>query len=239
VRGPGVDTDQRAVLYLHGGAYFSCGLRTHRRMVAQISAAAGAPALSVGYRMCPRWTLADAVADGVSGYRYLLDQGFAAHQIVIAGDSAGGGLSFLVAAAVRDQGMPRPGGIATLSPWTDLDSSMRSAHANANTDPLFDLRTVRLFAEHIVCRGEIQHAFSPVNLDLLGLPPTLIHVGDLEMLQADAETMAERLAAAGVAVRLKHWQGQIHVFQAVADFVPEGRQAIREIGDFVRQSTAG
>jgi acetyl esterase/lipase len=240
VRGAGVVAPETgaAILYLHGGAYFTCGLRTHRRMVAQISAAAGAPALSVAYRLCPRWTLAEAVEDGVAGYEHLLAAGYAPEQITIAGDSAGGGLSFLVAAAIRDRGLPRAGGLALLSPWGDFDNTARSEHPNALTDPWFDLRMMHFFAEQVVFRGEIDHAFSPVNIDLRELPRTLIHIGDREILCSDAVVLAERLAAAGVPVTVKHWRGQFHVFQCAADLIPEGRQAIGELGAFVRGAAA-
>src|ERR1700722_15922812 len=124
------------VLYFHGGGYVACGLSSHRRLVARISQSAGATVFNVAYRLLPRAELKLAIEDGGHAYRKLLEDGIEPSQIVIAGDSAGGGLSFLVANASRAEGLPMPAGIVAISPWGDLDSTDKLTHRNARTDPL-------------------------------------------------------------------------------------------------------
>ncbi|WP_020668775.1 alpha/beta hydrolase [Amycolatopsis nigrescens] len=246
LRGPGVPETgaSRAILYLHGGAFVCCGLCTHRRLVSSISAAGAAPVLAVDYRMLPAAPISSAVTDGVTGYRWLLDRGFSPDRIVIAGDSAGGYLAFVVALALLEKGLPRPAGIAALSPLTDLDPAGKAVHPNATRDPLFPpgaLEAIGELAERtrarVLVEGSPGPLVSPVDEDLSALPPSLIQVGSTELLLPDAELMAERLAAAGVPARLQVWADQVHVFQAAADFLPQGREAIRDLGAFIREVT--
>jgi acetyl esterase/lipase len=177
----------------------------------------------------------------VAGYQRLLADGHAADRIVIAGDSAGGGLAFLVAYAIGASELPRPAGVVGLSPWADLDVAQKLTDPSSRRDPVVPIATAGWVVRELVQRGEaLDLALSPVNLDLSALPPALIHAGTTEVLALDAVRLADRLAECGVAVTLKHWQGQVHVFQVLAlDALPEARQALREIGEFVRQRTAG
>ncbi|MDG3009541.1 alpha/beta hydrolase [Rhodococcus sp. D2-41] len=240
VRGPGAG-DERVILYLHGGAFLCCGLHTHRRLVSQISASAKAPALMVDYRMFPQHTISDAITDGMDGYRWLLRRGYRPSQIIVAGDSAGGYLSFMVPLAIRAAGLPRPAAVVALSPLTELDPRHKLEHRNARRCALFPRHAVpaltalsdRLDADAERTRGQAPRA-CPVDSDLRGMPPTLVQAGSHEMLLTDAELIAERLAEAGVPTELQVWDRQVHVFQAAFDLVPEGRRAIEEIARFIR-----
>ncbi|MFF5257758.1 alpha/beta hydrolase [Actinomadura viridis] len=240
VRGAGVPRDsRRVILYFHGGGFVACGLRTHRRMIARISGAAGMPALSVAYRMQPRVPIATSVRDCVDAYRWLLDQGYEPGDIVIAGDSAGGYFSFMTPLHAMREGLPGPAGIAALSPFTDLDIDVKVAHANAATDPFIPAPRMRDMIRVCFPGAELTDPWlSPVHADLGGLPPTLIQVGSLEVMRVDAESMAARLGAAGVPCTLQIWEGQMHVFQIFADLSREGLAAIQEIGAFARRVTA-
>jgi acetyl esterase/lipase len=238
--GPG----DRVVLYLHGGAFLTCGLNTHRRLVAAIAREAGARALSVDYRMMPKHTVADAIADGLDAYRFLLEQGYRPEQITVAGDSAGGYLAFAVPLAIRDAGLPLPGAIAALSPLTCFDPANKAEHRNADADAMFSLRMLRVFeklAADVTAaahhgRGQ-EPRLDPADADLAGLPPVLIQAGSTEVLLADAEEIADRLVLAGVETELQVWAGQLHVFQSAVGLVPEARRAVREIGRFVLRTT--
>lgn len=238
VRGPGVPARSRqAILYFHGGGFVACGLRTHRRMIARISQAAGMPVLSVAYRMQPRVPIQTSIDDCVDAYRWLLNS-HDAGDIVIAGDSAGGYLSFMAPLHALRDGLPRPAGIAALSPFTDLDIAPKIAHANAVLDPF--IPAARMWDMVHTCFPDAEPTdpwLSPVHADLAGLPPTLIHAGSIEVLLADAELMAARLGAAGVPCTLQIWEGQAHVFQVFADLSREGLLAIKEIGAFARRAT--
>jgi acetyl esterase/lipase len=237
VRARGVAPGGRVLLYFHGGGYVGAGLSTHRRLVARISAAADASVLNVAYRMLPRWAVVYAIEDGVAAYRKLLEDGVPPERIVLGGDSAGGGLVFLVALAARKLDLPQPAGIVAISPWADFDMKDKLEHPNAATDPFLPASGMRFVVDQLICKGEpLDPELSPVNADLTGLPPTLIHVGTTEVLENDAVKLSEQLAATGVPVRRKHWRGQVHDFQIAADLLPEGRQAIREIGAFIAQT---
>lgn len=226
-----------AILYLHGGGFLTCGLNTHRVLALRIAAAAGASVLTVGYRMLPRHPIADSVADCVAGYRWLLDHGYPPERIVVAGDSAGGFLTFSTALALAEDELPMPAALVALSPLTDLDPSTKLARPDADACPLIP-RSVLVSLASIAERADgATPTVSPVDADLAGLPPVLIQVGSTEMLYPDSELMAQRLGAAGVPVILEVWDRQLHVFQAAADVLPEAARAVARIGEFVTDAT--
>lgn len=230
--------EHQAILYLHGGAFVCCGLATHRNLVSRISASTRAPVLAVDYRMLPRHPIRRAVEDGISGLRWLMSHGYPIERIVVAGDSAGGFLTFAVAHEALRLGLGVAGTVA-LSPLTDLDPLPKMEHPNSYRCALFPRRAVPALLT-LVRRAErrggdgYEPVSSPVDLDLAGMPPALIQTGSEEMVYTDAVTMGERLEAAGVPAQVQVWEKQIHVFQAAAGAVPEGGRAISEIGRFVR-----
>lgn len=238
VYGPGVRDSDRVILYFHGGGFMVAGLNTHRRMIARLSAAAGAPALSVAYRQLPEVNLTGTVADCVTAYRYLLEQGYRPEQIIVAGDSAGGFLSLAAPLQAIREGLPAPGGIVAISPLTDLDEAAKLLHENLLLDAFIPGKRLGILRELLLGDLPPDPLYSPVNGALAGLPPVLIHVGSTEILRVDAELMAERLGAAGVPTTLTLWDRQPHVFQIFADLCPEGLASIAEIGAFVRAMPA-
>ncbi|MGN6335152.1 alpha/beta hydrolase [Mycobacterium sp.] len=242
IRAPGV-SGKRAILYLHGGAFLVCGLNTHRSMVARLSKLADAPILTVAYRKLPKHQITDAIDDGISGLRWLQDRGFDGDQIVVAGDSAGGYLAFMTTLMAINEGIMEPAGVATISPFTDADPVRKLKHRNARKCSMFTRRAFSMFAQYLSKaqvlegRGDTTVA-SPVDADLSAMPPVTIHVSSDELLLADAELMAKRLEASGVHCDLHLWDGQIHVFPIAADILPEGRRALKYVGDFVKDVTA-
>lgn len=229
--------NDRAIVYFHGGAFLTCGLNTHRRLVSRISHAAGQPVLNVGYRQMPHEPIVNTISDCVDGVRWLLDQGYEARNITIAGDSAGGYLAFCVARAVIDKGWGRPAGVVAISPLLDMDPVGKLSHRNADRCQTFPPRAIaRLteFADDIDARRGVSGSrISPVDMPKSDLPPSLITIGSHEVLMADAELMANRLVSAGVPCDLEVWDRQVHVFQAAASWVPEARASIAEIGAFI------
>ncbi|NRQ49921.1 alpha/beta hydrolase [Aeromicrobium stalagmiti] len=230
--------NEHAILYFHGGAFLTCGLNTHRRLVSRISFAAKQPVLNVGYRQMPYEPITESVADGVDGFRWLLEQGYRPENITIAGDSAGGYLAFSVARAVIDEGWGRPAGVVAISPLLDFDPTGKLAHRNAHRCQTFPMHAVAKLSDVSLRmdtrRGIVGRRVDPVNMPLADMPPAMIHVGSREVLMADAELMANRLVSAGVPCDLQVWEKQVHVFHAAASWVPEARLAIGEIGTFVR-----
>lgn len=241
VRAPGV-SGERAILYLHGGAFLTCGLNTHRSMVTRLSQAADATVLAVAYRKLPAHRITDAIDDGLDGLRWLQDRGFRGARVVVAGDSAGGYLAFMTTlAAIRDDVM-EPAGVAAVSPFTDADPVRKLKHRNARKCSMFTRRAFSKFTQYLrnaqVAEGQGDSVIeSPVDADLSSLPPVTIHASSDELLVADAELMAKRLEASGIRCDLHLWDGQIHDFPLAADVLPEGRRAIKYLGDFVKDVT--
>lgn len=224
-----------AMLYFHGGAFFIGGLNTHRRLAARIAQAAGVPALNVEYRQLPLAHVTDSLDDAIASYRYLLDRGFAPERIILAGDSAGGGLAFRLALAARDLGLPMPAGISVISPWGDYDTATRKAHTNAGRDAYLPMLGIDAVVElGLSVGGELDPRWSPVNHDFTGLPPVLIQVGSTEVLLSDAERLAQRCAEAGVLCLLQIWDQAVHVHQIAADLLPDARAALRAMATFQR-----
>ncbi|MQA24279.1 MAG: alpha/beta hydrolase fold domain-containing protein [Micromonosporaceae bacterium] len=231
--------DDGAVLYFHGGAFMVCGPGTHRPAVARISRAGGLPALSVEYRQLPAAPLAGSVADCLTAYRWLLDEGYDPQRIVFAGDSAGGQLAFTTALRAVAEGLPRPGGLVAISPWLDLDCETKLTHPNSRRDAYAPAKRLRPLVKLLVeDAAAVDPLLSPVNCDLSALPPALLIAAEGEMLRCDSELMAERLAAAGVPCVLQLWEGQMHAFPIMVGLFPEAGQAIREVGAFVRRRVA-
>ena len=178
LRAKGVDDSsesQGAVLYFHGGAFLTCGLNTHRRLVSRISFASKQPVLNVGYRQMPDEPIASSVLDGVEGFAWLVEQGYRPDQITIAGDSAGGYLAFSVARAVMDAGWGKPAGVVALSPLLDFDDTRKRAHRNAHRCQTFPLHAVarlsKVAAKLVTARGLLGERVCPVDMPLADMPP--------------------------------------------------------------------
>jgi monoterpene epsilon-lactone hydrolase len=234
VTAPGAATD-RAVLYVHGGAYTAGSLTTHRRHVANLSAACGCQVIALDYRLAPEHPHPAAVDDAVAAYRWLTGpDGVAPERVVIAGDSAGGGLAAAALVALRDLGDPLPAGGALISPWADMTLTAETYRTRADLDPMCSLESLAPSAEAYLGGLDPTTPWaSPVHADLAGLPPLCIHVGDHEVLLDDALTLAKRAEAAGVDVELWHVPEMIHVWHAFAGIVPEGQEALERLAAWI------
>ena len=226
------------LLYLHGGGYCIGSINTHRGMAARLAEACRARALNLDYRLAPEHPHPAAVDDAVAAYRWLLDRGVAPAQIVLGGDSAGGGLVMATLLALRDAGHPLPVAGFCLSPWVDLECSGETMTTKADVDPMVGKDGLTEMAAAYAGDHELRHPLvSPLHADLSGLPPLLIQVGTAETLLDDAVRLADRARNAGMDVRLEAWDDLVHVFQAFAPMVPEAVEAIDGIGRFVRERT--
>ena len=229
----------RVLLYLHGGAYVMGSCRSHRQMVSHIARAAGIDALVPEYRLSPEHKFPDAIDDAVGVYRELLGSGFRAEDIIISGDSAGGGLAVATLLSLRDAGDPMPAAAVLLSPFLDVTASGDSATTRADKDPWFHASDVKVVIEHYCGEGQVRDPLvSPVFAEVAGLPPVLIQVGDHEILLSDSTRFADMLRAAGGEAEIEIWPEMWHVFQLFIGKMPEARRAIHKIGDFVRERTA-
>lgn len=224
----------RVVLYLHGGGYVIGSLATHRSLVARIAREARARCFSVDYRLAPENPYPAAVEDAVAAYRALLASGIAAGRIVVAGDSAGGGLTLATLLALRDAGDALPAAAVCLSPWTDLVGTGGSHSDPGIHDPMVNLPGLMLMGQLYAGANVNDPLASPLHADYRGLPPLYIQVGTREMLLDDSVRVAAKARAAGVPVLLERGEGLIHVWPMFGDEVPEALDAVRNIGAFIR-----
>ena len=223
-----------ALLYLHGGAFVVGSAQGYRGLAAELGRAAGMTVFAIDYALAPESPFPRAVDDAVAAYTDLLGQGFAPGRIVIAGDSAGGGLTLAALVAIRDRGLPLPAAGLLLSPWTDLACEGASLVTKAAEDPSLKADALRICAGHYLSGADAKTPLaSPLHADLAGLPPLMIQVGSAEILLDDAVRTAGAAGAAGVSVTLEIWPEMVHVWQAFAFMLPEGREAIAAAGRFM------
>jgi acetyl esterase/lipase len=224
-----------ALVYFHGGGYVMGSIATHRLLLAALAAATGLPVLAVDYRLAPEHPHPAAVEDAARAYRWVLGRGADPRAIVVAGDSAGGGLAVATLVALRDAGDALPAGGVCISPWTDLTLESATIRSKADVDPLVPHRILAMGAEaYLAGAPATTPTASPLFAELAGLPPLLVQVGTEEVLLDDARELARRARAAGVDVTLEVWEEMFHVWHAFAMLLPEGRQAIDRIGAWVR-----
>jgi len=237
ITAPGAANDC-VIYHLHGGGYVAGSVSTEREAISRLSRAGGARALAIDYRLAPEHPFPAAVEDSTTAYRWLLSSGVDPSRVVIAGDSAGGGLTMATLLALRDAGDPLPAAAVCLSPWVDLEMSGESMTTKADVDPMVqrsgNLRIAQIYLAGADPRTPLA---APLYGDLTGLPPLLIQVGSAETLLDDSKRLAERARSAGVDVTLEVWEDMIHVWQFFAATLPEGQQAIDRIGAFIREHT--
>lgn len=232
---PGAAAD-RAVLYLHGGGYVAGSIDSHRNLTGHLAQAMGCRVLALHYRLAPEHPHPAPLEDAVTAYRWLLGQGFAGERLMIAGDSAGGGLTMATLLALRDAGVAMPATAVGISPWVDMEGTGESAVTRAEADPMISKDMLLQIAAHFLGpNGDPRDPLaSPLQGDLAGLPPLLLQVGDAEVLLDDSTRFADKARQAGVDVTLEVWPEMVHVWHGSAGFVPEANQAIERIGEFAR-----
>ena len=223
------------VLYLHGGGYVIGSPRSHRHLAAAIARASNTRALLLDYRLAPEHPFPAALEDAIAAYRWLLGQGLTPGRIVLAGDSAGGGLTIATLLALRERGLPRPAGGVCISPWVDLTCSGASYATKAAADPIVTHDSVTALAQAYMAGGDLKAPLaSPLYADLRDLPPLLVQVGSEEVLLDDALGLGARARAAGVEVTVEEWPSMIHVWHWFLPMLDEAEQAVVAIGRFVR-----
>ncbi|MCD8350207.1 MAG: alpha/beta hydrolase [Planctomycetaceae bacterium] len=233
------NTDQ-VFLYLHGGAYVFGSDRTPTPITAFLAREAGVRCFSLDYPLAPEPPYPAAVDNAVQAYRMMLESGIEAGNIVIGGDSAGGGLSLALLQALREIGLPMPAGAYLISPWADLCQSLETQTLKSGVDMGITTEMLTdwacLYAPDTDRRNPL---ISPVNGTLRGLPPLLIHVGSHEVLLDDSLTLARNAALADVPLTLKVWPGYPHVFQWYHRDLEGGRTALREAARFIVAAIEG
>lgn len=228
--------EDRVVLQLHGGGYVGKmhnGYRNFAGLYSEVGK--GISVLTIDYRVAPENPFPAALEDAVAAFDWLLHCGFAPEQIVVAGDSAGGGLALALCLYLKDQNRGLPGGVIAMSPWADMTSSGDSYQYNYDKDPLFgSTRDSLVYNRDYAGDHDLTDPYlSPIFGDFTGFPPMLIQAGSLEMLLSDSQTVAEKAKSQGVKVRLSVYEGMFHVFQMAQMLLPESKRAWAEVGRFL------
>ena len=235
---------RRVILYLHGGAYLAGSIRTHRHLAAYLAGAAGVRAVLPDYRLAPEHPFPAALDDALCVYRHLLDSGYEARNIALAGDSAGGGLVFALLLKAAEEGLPGPACVVAFSPWADMTMTRGSLRRNARRDMMLPLRRFREVVSHYL-QGALttDPLASPVYGDYGGdergaPPPAMITASKTEILRDDALAMADRLREAGGDVTLELWRDMPHAWPLFVGMVAEAGDTVARAGRFIARNLA-
>ncbi|MFK7827239.1 MAG: alpha/beta hydrolase [Oligoflexales bacterium] len=232
-------TYDKAILYFHGGGYALGSCNTHRSLVNRIVQKSKVKALLVEYALAPESPFPSGLNDALLAYEWLIAQGYQAKDIILMGDSAGGGLALSSFHGVKARGLPTPGGCVCLSPWTDLNCNRKSFEANQKTDMIVNHSIASRLANNYV--GDQGYDFShpqisPIFGDFANCPPILIQASSSEVLYDDSKDLVKLLKDQELQVTFQVWKDMPHVWQIFSDIIPEGREAIENIAQFVRHT---
>lgn len=229
----GADRD-KVLLYFHGGAYILGSADHVVGMLGHLGAAAGCRVLSVDYRLAPEHAFPAAVDDALAAYRWLLDHDVAPADIVVGGDSAGGGLTLALLLALTGEGLPQPAGAIPISPWADLACVADAWRTNADTDMLLEQQRLTDIGVLYLQGADVSDPLaSPVHGDFTGVAPMYIQASGLETLLDDAFVVAAAAARAGVEISLDVFPGMQHVFQYCTGTMPEADAAVAKLGAWI------
>lgn len=226
---------EKLILYVHGGGYVAGSCSDHRGFVSKFAKNTGFTNLIYDYRLAPEHPFPAALDDSVKMYRWALSAGYKPGNILIAGESAGGGLCLALLLAIKEQQLPMPAAAVAISPWTDLTCSSDS-YRTRNKRSLAPLNSWTVFSTHY--RGSHQAdlpLISPLFGDLGGLPPVFINSGADDELFEDGEKFCQKAKAAGVDVLFRKGEGMVHCYPLLAPMFPEATEAMNEMVSFIKQ----
>lgn len=233
---PQKTTTEGVILYIHGGAYVTCSVGTHRALVARIAKACKTKCLSVDYSLAPENPFPKALNEVLTVYNYLLEQGYPSAKIVLMGDSAGGGLAMATALKLRDNNTPLPVAIVGLSPWLNLACNSDSCQRLIEKDPMLSAEQGKIYGKIYAGTESVKHPYiSPSYADLKGMPAMYIQVSDAEILLDENVDFAEKAKQQGVDATLETWKNMVHVWHGFGFILPEAKKAIHKIGKYVNK----
>jgi epsilon-lactone hydrolase len=229
----------RVVVHFHSGGYLMGSANGYRAFGGYLAAATSCRVLLVDYRLAPENPFPAAIDDALAAYKWLLGQGVDPTKLMICGDSAGGGLALITLQELRDAGLPLPAGGIAISPLADLTHSVESRFSNDGIDPLVTMDLIQMIgAAYCGPLDPKLPRISPLYGDWRGLPPLLVFAGEIEMLRDDGKECAAAAVKAGVDATYIEGEGMAHIWTLYADRLPEAREALDQIGAFVRRHMA-
>lgn len=224
----------KVIMYVHGGGYVSGSCSDHRTFVSKFAKNTGVRNLLFEYRLAPEHTFPAALEDSVKIYKWLLAEGYSTENILIAGESAGGGLCLATLLALKEQNLPMPVAAVAISPWTDLTCSSDS-YRTRNKYSAAPLESWTVFSKHYIGANKADNPLiSPLFGDLAGLPPIFINSGESDELFEDGEKFYLKAKDAGVDIQFRAGKEMIHCYPLLAPMFPEATEAMNEIVAFIK-----
>jgi len=220
------------ILYLHGGGYALGNIEYAKVLGGTLASETKRRTLCVEYRLAPENPFPAAVDDALEAYKYMLGQGISSDRIALCGESAGGGLVYALFLKLNEENLPLPQCLVTLSPWADLSMAGESYRVNEQHDPSFRRPLIERTAAMYAGEDFLNPLVSPVFGDFTNCPPSLIFVGDIEMLFDDSQTLCRRLKECGAECELDIGHGLWHVYLMFP--IKEARDAMKRIVNFLR-----
>ncbi|MCW2755053.1 MAG: bah 1 [Marmoricola sp.] len=217
------------LLYLHGGGWTGGSPASHRSLVARLAALTGIRTWSIDYRLAPEHPFPAALEDCVAAYQALLDAGH--ERIVVAGDSAGGGLTASLGLAVRDRGLVAPAALGMLCPVVDVTRSALERVVDSHREPLTGRVLTEMFDAYVGTHDRSDPLLSPLYADLAGLPPVVLDSSAEDLLGDQDVAFGRAISAAGGTLDHRHYPGLWHVFQALAGIWPVATEALESFAD--------
>ena len=229
---------EKLIIYFHGGGYIGGSIASHRNLTGHLALQSRYSVLSVEYRLAPEHAHPAAVEDAVTSYQWALANGYEPENIVLAGDSAGGGLTAACLIDLRDKQLPLPAAAVLISPWLDMSLAGETMITNDENDSSLSAVSMPRTRELFISEDQINDPLaSTLEADLGGLPPLLIQVGDEEVLLSDSERFNQKAAASGVDVELRVWPEMFHVWHTCVGLFEEASAAIDEMTQFIWEKT--
>ena len=228
---------ETVILYLHGGAFIFGLLNIYKSLASRLSMESNADVFLLDYRLAPEYVFPAPLEDSLNAYQYLLDQGYRSDQIIIGGDSAGGGLAMATLIALRDRKKSTPLGYVGISPWFDMALTGASLQINKNKDFVVDALEEWIqpwITFYLYGTSPFEPLVSPLFADISNLPPLFIQVGENEVLLDDSKRFKDKAVKAGVPITLEIWKHMPHDWHLFSWCLPEGQQAIKNIGNYIQ-----
>lgn len=232
---PNKSRSENVLLYIHGGGFVFNGTKVYRGLIGRLATEVGTRAFSLDYSLAPEYPYPKALHEAVAAYKWLLAQGIEPGSIALAGDSAGGGLALSLLHQLKNEQLPMPACAVVLSPATDATLTDASIESNKGKDVYINPEALKFFINsYFGNTSRTDPVASPLLGSLAGFPPLLIHVDKNEVMYSDSARLAEKATKAGVDTTLDVSDGLFHVWHLFADYMPEARKSVKEIGKFIK-----
>lgn len=229
--------EDKLIFYVHGGGYVSGSCNDHRTVVSKVAKTTGITNLLYEYGLAPEHPFPAALNDSISVYKAVLDKEYQPEDIIMMGESAGGGLCLAILLALKDKNIPLPKVAVAISPWTDLSCSSDS-YQTKNKVSLAPLDSWHVFSHYYTAENDVRNPYiSPLYGDLKGLPPIFINAGESDELFDDGRKFYEKAKSEGVEITFTAGDRMIHCYPLLAPMFPEATEAMNEIVNFIGYHT--